>query len=69
MQLTLPSPAARQWGYRVALALLALFVGLKLVDPAMLPLWADLAAAVLGAGVSGTATVALSQQRKGGTDQ
>ncbi|MGQ9348968.1 hypothetical protein [Mycolicibacterium gilvum] len=61
------SPAGRQWLYGVCFAALATLVGLNLVDPQMVPLWLDLAGAVLGIGGTGTAALVVSKQRKDGT--
>ena len=63
-QLPLPSPAVRHWLYRVLTALVPLLVVYGVLDANQVALWLSLAAAVLG---TGTASVAVGQQRKSGT--
>jgi hypothetical protein len=63
----LPSPAARQWAYRVVLAAIPLLVVAGLIAPEQVGLWLALAAAVLGVGGAGLANTALKQQRDTGT--
>lgn len=62
----LPSAKTRQYGYAVVSVLLTVLVAYKLVDAEDVPMWLNVAGTVLGIGIGGTATVALSQQRKTG---
>lgn len=61
----LPSPQVRQYLYGVVTAVLPLLVALKIIDPALVPIWLALAAAILGTVGGGVAFTALRQQRKG----
>lgn len=63
----LPSSQFRMWFYGVITAALAVLVALKIIDPALVPVWLALAAAVLAIGGTGTATVAVAKQRGDGT--
>jgi hypothetical protein len=63
----MPNAQVRQWIYGVVTAVLAVLVVYKIVDADAVPLWLTLAAAILGVGATGTATVAVSKQRKNGS--
>lgn len=63
----LASARARQYLYALALALLAFAVGYEWIAPDKLPYWLGLIAAVFAMGATGTATLAVRQQRKDGT--
>lgn len=63
-QIPLPSPAARQWLYRISTVVVPLLLAYGVVDADKVALWLALAGAVLG---TGTASVALKQQRRDGT--
>ena len=65
---TIPIPSAktRLYLYGVITALIAVLVGLKIVDPTLVPAWLALGAAVLAVGGTGTAGIALGQQLKTG---
>lgn len=66
----LPSPQARQYLYGLILTAMPLLVALNIVDPTLVPLWLNLAGAILGTAGGGVAFVALRGQRKnGGPDQ
>lgn len=65
----LPSPQVRQYLYGVILYGMPVLVGLNIVDPTLVPLWMNLAAAVLGVTSGGVAYAALRGQRKDGTVQ
>lgn len=58
------TPARRQWLYGIATIAVPILVIYGVVDANTAALWVALAAAVLG---TGTATVAVTQQRKDGT--
>lgn len=61
------SPRARQYGYAVATALLALLVGYDIIAPDQVPLWLGFVAALFAIGATSTATLVVRQQRKDGT--
>lgn len=63
----LPSPATRQYLYRVVLAVVPLLVIGGILAPAQVDLWLALAAAVLGVGGAGLANTALKRQRENGS--
>ena len=66
----LPSPQVRQYLYGVILYGMPVLVALNVVDPTLVPLWLNLAGAILGTAGGGVAFVALRGQRKyGGPDQ
>ena len=60
------TPAVRQWLYLTTTALIALLVGLRVIDAATVPLWLNLLGAVLGLSSSTVAAVAVTEQRKSG---
>ena len=64
---SLLAPKVRQYLYSVTSAVLALLVALKVLDPELVPLGLNLAAAFLGLGASTVAALAVTQQRKDGT--
>jgi hypothetical protein len=61
-----PSAATRQKIYIVATAALALLVAYGLIEPDKVPLWASLVGSILGILGTGTATAAVTAQRKSG---
>jgi len=63
-QIPLPSPQVRQWLYRVSTVAAPLLIAYGVIDADKVALWLALAAAALG---TGTASVALKQQRQDGT--
>lgn len=63
------TPERRQRLYAITTAVLPLLVALKVVDPTLVPLWLNLAGAVLGTTTGGVAFVHLRQQRNNGTVQ
>lgn len=67
MKITLPSPQARQYLYGLVLTAMPILVTLNIVDPTLVPLWMNLAAAVLGTTGGGVAFAALRGQRKDGS--
>lgn len=67
MKLPKLTPKRRVWLYGVVAALLAAAVVSKLIDPAVVPAWLAVAAAVLSIGGNATAAVKVAQQRKDGT--
>ncbi len=69
MKLQLPSPQVRQHLYGIVTAALPILVALNFVDPTLVPLWLNLAAAILGTTTGGVAFVALHGQRKDGSVQ
>lgn len=64
--LTVFTPAARQYLYVLTASVFSLLVGMRLIDPAMVPLWLSVIGTGLGLGSSSVAAVAVSQQRKDG---
>lgn len=60
------TPQVRQYLYAVTSTVIALLVGLNVVDAGQTPLWLNVIAAVLGLGSSTVAAVAVSQQRRDG---
>lgn len=54
---TFLTPAVRTWIYSVVTAVLAIIAAYGLISADEVPLWLTLAAALLGLGASGTATV------------
>lgn len=64
MSLPIPNEKVRLYLYSLVTAALLVLVFYKLVDPTAVPLWLSLAGTVLGIASSGTATVALTKQRK-----
>jgi len=60
------TPQVRQYLYAVTSTVIALLVGLNVVDAGQTPLWLNVVAAVLGLGSSTVAAVAVSQQRRDG---
>lgn len=67
MSIPIPNEKVRLWLYGVITAALTVLVAYKLIDPTAVPLWLSLAGTVLGVASSGTATVALTKQRKART--
>ncbi len=63
----LASPRGREYLYALATAALAFAVGYDWIAPDKLPLWLGLVAALFAIGGTGTAFVAVRQQRKDGT--
>lgn len=63
------TPQRRERLYAITTAVLPLLVALKVVDPTLVPLWLNLAGAVLGMTTGGVAFVHLRQQQKNGTVQ
>ena len=61
------TPAVRQYLYLVTASTLALLVGLRVLDPGLVPLWLSVAGSALGLGSSAVAAVAVTEQRKNGT--
>lgn len=49
------TPARRRWLYSIAIIIIALLAGHDIIADGDVSLWTQLAAAVLGAGVGGTA--------------
>ncbi|MCB0957729.1 MAG: hypothetical protein KDB12_16365 [Ilumatobacter sp.] len=60
------TPAVRQWLYLTTTALIALLVGLRVIDASTVPLWLNLLGAALGLSSSTVAAVAVTEQRKSG---
>jgi len=60
------TPAVRQWLYLSTTALIALLVGLRVIDASTVPLWLNLLGAALGLSSSTVAAVAVTEQRKSG---
>lgn len=60
------TPQVRQYLYTLTSTVIALLVGLNVVDAGQVPLWLNVVAAVLGLGSSTVAAVAVSQQRRDG---
>ena len=60
------TPQVRQYLYTLTSTVIALLVGLNVVDAGQVPLWLSVVAAVLGLGSSTVAAVAVSQQRRDG---
>jgi len=61
------TPAVRQYLYVLTTSVLMLLVGLRVLDPADVPLWLGTAGALLGLTSSSVAAVAVTRQRKDGT--
>lgn len=66
---SLPSPQVRQYLYGLILTGMPLLVALNIVDPSLVPLWLNLAGAILGTAGTGVAFAALRGQRKDGSVQ
>lgn len=62
----LPNTKVRLYLYAVVSVALTALVFYKLIDPASVPMWLNVAGTVLGVATGSTATVALAQQRKTG---
>ena len=60
------TPAVRQWLYLTTTALIAMLVGLRVIDASTVPLWLNLLGAALGLSSSTVAAVAVTEQRKSG---
>ncbi len=69
MKLQLPSAQVRQYLYGLVLTAMPLLVALNIVDPTLVPLWLNLAGAILGTAGGGVAFAALRGQRKDGSVQ
>ena len=66
MEKLLPSPVVRQDLYTLTSTVLALLVALRILDPSLVPLAMNLAAALLGLTSSTVAAVAVTTQRRDG---
>lgn len=66
MEKLLPSPVVRQYLYTLTSTVLALLVALRILDPSLVPLAMNLAAALLGLTSSTVAAVAVTTQRRDG---
>ena len=62
----IPSVKVRLWLYGVVLAVLPLLVTFHYVPVVHVPLWLNLAGAILGTGSAGTALAALTRQLQTG---
>lgn len=62
--LKLPSIEVRQWLYRIVTAAFAVLVGYQIISPDQVPMWLNLAGAILGVAASGIASIATGQQIK-----
>jgi len=63
------TPQRRQYLYGLVTTILPILVALNYVDPTLVPLWLNLAGALLGTAGGGVAYAALRGQRKDGSVQ
>ena len=61
------TPALRQYLYLLTTSVLALLVGMRVIDAEVVPLWLTVVGTALGLGSSTVAAVAVAAQRKDGT--
>ncbi|WP_319456851.1 MULTISPECIES: hypothetical protein [unclassified Mycobacterium] len=65
--MNLPNAQVRQYIYGIVVATIPVLLLLSLITPEQVGAWLQLAAAILGLGATGTAGVAVTQQRRSGT--